>query len=187
MRVIAGKFGRRKLRGPGLLPLRPTSDRLRETLFNILAPAIEDSLFIDLYAGTGAIGIEALSRGAQQVVLVESNAKAARLVRENLAVLEIRAGAELIVADALAGLEKIAARHLVADFIFLDPPYAKAPEHASVLEYLDASHLIAPRGLVIVEHHWRVKLPERLDRLERTREIEQGDSMLSFYQLAAAA
>jgi 16S rRNA G966 N2-methylase RsmD len=92
-----------------------------------------------------------------------------------------------MVADALTGLEKLAARHLVADFIFLDPPYAKVPEHIGVLEYLDASHLIAPRGLVIVEHHWRVKLPERLERLERTREIEQGESMLSFYQLAAAA
>jgi 16S rRNA (guanine966-N2)-methyltransferase len=187
MRVIAGKFGRRKLKGPGLLPLRPTSDRLRETLFNVLAPTVEDSLFVDLYAGTGAIGIEALSRGARQVILVESNAKAARLVRENLAALEIRAGTELIEADALAGLKKLASRRLVADFVFLDPPYSKTPEHVSVLEYLDASHLIAPRGLVIVEHHWRVELPERLDRLERTREIEQGESMLSFYQLAAAA
>jgi 16S rRNA (guanine966-N2)-methyltransferase len=187
VRVIAGKFRSRKLKGPGFLTLRPTSDRLRETLFNILAPAVEDSLFVDLYAGTGAIGIEALSRGARQVILVESNAKAARLVRENLATLEIRDGAELMEADALTGLEKIAARHLVADFIFLDPPYVRAPEHVSVLEYLDGSHLIAPRGLVIVEHHWRVELPERLDRLECTREIEQGESMLSFYQLAAAA
>ena len=187
MRVIAGKFRRRKLKGPGLLPLRPTSDRLRETLFNILAPAIQDSLFVDLYAGTGAIGIEALSRGAREVILVESNSKAARLVRENLAALEIHDRAELIESDALTGLERLAARHSVADFIFLDPPYVQMPEHASVLEYLDASHLIAPRGLVIVEHHWRVELPERLDRLECTREIEQGESMLSFYQLAAAA
>jgi 16S rRNA (guanine966-N2)-methyltransferase len=187
VRVIAGKFGRRTLKGPGPLALRPTSDRLRETLFNILAPAVQDSLFVDLYAGTGAIGIEALSRGARQVVLIESNSKAARLVRENLAALEIRAGAELMETDALTGLKRLAGRHLIADFVFLDPPYAKTPEHASVLEYLDASHLIAPHGLVIVEHHWRVDLPERLDRLECTREIEQGESLLSFYQLAAAA
>jgi 16S rRNA (guanine966-N2)-methyltransferase len=187
VRVIAGKFRRRTLKGPGLLPLRPTSDRLRETLFNILAPAVEDSLFVDLYAGTGAIGIEALSRGAREVILVESNSKAARLVRENLAALEIREGAELIESDAMTALERLAARHSLADFIFLDPPYVQAPEHARVLEYLDASHLIAPRGLVIVEHHWRLELPERLDRLECMREIEQGESMLSFYQLAAAA
>ena len=80
----------------------------------------------------------------------------------------------------VAGLEKLAGRHLIADFIFLDPPYAKTPEHLSVLEYLDASHLIAPRGLVIVEHHWRVELPERLDRLECTREIEQGECGAEF-------
>lgn len=187
MRVIAGKFRRRKLKGPGLLPLRPTSDRLRETLFDILAPTVADSLFVDLYAGTGAIGIEALSRGARQVILVESNSKAARLVRENLAALEIRDGAELIEADAYTGLERLAKRHSVADFIFLDPPYVQTPEHTSVLEYLDASHLIAPRGLVIIEHHWRMELPERLDRLECTRKIQQGESVLSFYQLAAAA
>jgi 16S rRNA (guanine966-N2)-methyltransferase len=187
VRVIAGKFRSRKLKGPGPLALRPTSDRLRETLFNILAPAVADSLFVDLYAGTGAIGIEALSRGARQVILVESNSKAARLVRENLAGLQIQEGAELIEADAFAGLEKLAARHSVADFVFLDPPYVQASEYAGVLEYLDASHLVAPRGLVIVEHHWRMELPERLERLECTRKVEQGDSMLSFYQLAAAA
>jgi 16S rRNA (guanine966-N2)-methyltransferase len=187
MRVIAGKFRSRKLKGPGLLRLRPTSDRLRETLFNVLGPEVEDSLFVDLYAGTGAIGIEATSRGARQVVLIESNAKAARLVRENLASLEIRAGTELMETEALAGLEKLAGRHLIADFIFLDPPYEKKNEHTRVLEFLDASRLIAPRGIVIVEHHWRTDLPERFDRLECTREIEQGDAVLSFYRLAAAA
>jgi 16S rRNA (guanine966-N2)-methyltransferase len=187
MRVIAGKFRSRKLKGPGLLRLRPTSDRLRETLFNILGPEVEDSLFVDLYAGTGAIGIEAASRGARQVILIESNPKAARLVRENLAELDIRSGTELMEADALIGLEKLARRHLVADFIFLDPPYEKAIEYTHVLEFLDASHLIAPRGVVIVEHHRRAELPERLDRLECTREIEQGDAVLSFYRLAAAA
>lgn len=187
MRVIAGKFRSRRLKGPGTLRIRPTSDRLRETLFNILGPAVEDSLFVDLYAGTGAIGIEAVSRGARQVILVESNAKAARLIRENLAALGIRAGAELIEADALAGLEKIAGRHLVADFLFLDPPYEKAEEHSRVLEFLDASHLIAPQGIVIVEHRSGTEVPERLNRLECTRQVAQGDATLSFFRLAAAA
>jgi len=185
--VIAGKFRSRRLRGPGTLRLRPTSDRLRETLFNVLGPAVEDSLFIDLYAGTGAIGIEAVSRGARHVILVESHAKTARLIRENLAVLGIRAGAELIEAEALAGLERIASRHVVADFVFLDPPYGKKQEYMQVLEFLDASHLLAPLGLVVVEHRRKVEMPERLDRLECTRQIEQGDAVLSFYRLAAAA
>lgn len=187
MRVIAGKFRSRRLKGPGTLRIRPTSDRLRETLFNILGPEVVDSLFIDLYAGTGAIGIEAFSRGARQVILVESDAKAGRLIRENLTSLGIRAGIELISADAVKGLEKIAARHLLADFIFLDPPYEKTEEHFRMLEFLDSSHLIAPQGVVIVEHRSGMEVPERLDRLESTRQVEQGDATLSFYRLAAAA
>jgi len=187
VRVIAGKFRSRKLKGPGLLRLRPTSDRLRETLFNILGPSVEDSLFVDLYAGTGAIGIEAISRGAREVIFVESNAKAAKLARENLAALDIFKGAEFIEAEAVKALEKLARRHVLADFIFLDPPYENTDEHMVTLEFLDASHLIAPRGIVIVEHSRKMQLIERLDRLERTRLLEQGDAALSFYRLAAAA
>jgi len=188
MRVIAGKYRSRRLKGPGRLRLRPTSDRLRETFFNILGPAVEDSLFVDLYAGTGAIGIEALSRGARLAVFVESHAASARLIRQNLESLEIRHSAEVIDSEAVPGLEKLAARRLVADFIFLDPPYDDAAtEHMRVLEFLDASHLIAPYGFVIAEHHRRMELPQRLRRLERTRLHEQGDAALSFYRLAAAA
>ena len=187
MRVIAGKFRSRLLKGPGKLRLRPTSDRLRETLFNILGPAVEDSLFVDAYAGTGAIGIEAISRGAREAVFIESHAASARLVRQNLEALGIRAGAEVIEANAVRGLERLAARHRMADFIFLDPPYERDEECLLVLEFLDSSHLIAPGGLVIVEHSRKTELPERFDRLERTRLIEQGDAALSFYRLAAAA
>ena len=148
---------------------------------------MEDSLFVDLFAGTGAIGIEAISRGARETIFVESHAASARLVRANLEALGMRAGAEVIEAEALRGLERIAARHRVADFIFLDPPYEDEEEYLRVLEYLDASRLIAPGGLVIVEHRNKTELPERLDRLERARLLEQGDAALSFYRLAAAA
>ena len=187
MRVIAGKFRSRTLKGPGPLRLRPTSDRLRETLFDVLGPSLEDSLFVDLYAGTGAVGIEAISRGARETIFVESSAKAARLIRENLKALDILSGAELIEAPALRGLERMAARRLLADFIFLDPPYEKSDDYGEVLEFLDASHLIAPHGIVIVEHYWRTAMPPRLERLECTRQLEQGDALLSFYRLAAAA
>lgn len=187
MRVIAGRYRSRRLKGPGKLRLRPTSDRLRETLFNVLGPAIEDSLFVDLYAGTGAIGIEAASRGAREVVIVESHRAAARLVRENMDSLGMGSSVEVIEDDALRGLEKLAARHLLADFIFLDPPYEDSSEHVKVLEYLDSAHLLAPYGVVIVEHRSKMDLPGRFDRLERTRLLEQGDASLSFYSLAAAA
>jgi 16S rRNA (guanine966-N2)-methyltransferase len=187
VRVIAGKFRSRLLKGPGKLSLRPTSDRLRETLFNILGPAVEQSLFVDLYAGTGAIGIEAISRGARETILVESHAATARLIRTNLAALKIDSGVELVEAEALRGLERLASRRLIADFIFLDPPYDHQRELLDVLDYLDVSHVVAPRGLVIVEHGNKTELPQRLERLERTRLVEQGDANLSFYRLAAAA
>lgn len=186
MRVIAGKFGSRKLKGPGKLRMRPTSDRLRETLFNILGAAVEDSLFVDLYAGTGAIGIEAISRGAKEVVFVEEHAASAKLIRENIAALGAPV-AEVLPVKAMKGLEKLAARHLMADFIFLDPPYDDEEQQLLVLEFLDESHLLAPQGLVIVEHSSRTELPERFSRLERMRVLEQGDATLSFYCLAAAA
>jgi 16S rRNA (guanine966-N2)-methyltransferase len=187
MRVIAGKFRSRLLKSPGKLRLRPTSDRLRETLFNILGPGVEESLFVDLYSGTGAIGIEAVSRGARETIFVESHAATARLIRANLAALKIDSGVELIEAEALRGLERLAARQLIADFIFLDPPYDRPRELLDVLDYLDASHVVAPRGLVIVEHRNKTELPPRLERLARTRLVEQGDAHLSFYRLAAAA
>ena len=187
MRVIAGKYRSRVLKGPGRLRLRPTTDRLRETLFNVLGASVEDSLFVDLFAGTGAIGIEAISRGAREVIFVESHRAGALLVRQNLESLGIRAGAEVIGADAVRGLEKLAARHLAADFVFLDPPYEREEEPVRVLEFLDASRLIAAHGLVIVEHREPVELPERFDRLECFRILEQGDAALSFYRLAAAA
>jgi 16S rRNA (guanine966-N2)-methyltransferase len=174
MRVIAGKYRSRPLKGPGAQRLRPTSDRLRETLFNVLGPSVEDSLFVDLFAGTGAVGIEAISQ-------------AARLIRENLKSLDILAGVELIEAAALRGLEKMATRRLLADFIFLDPPYEKTNELLEILEFLDTSRLVAPRGIVIVEHYWRTSMPARLERLECTRQLEQGDAILSFFTLAAAA
>lgn len=188
MRVIAGKFRRRKLQGPRALALwlRPTSDRLRETLFNILGPEIEDSLFVDVCAGTGAMGIEALSRGAREAIFIEADARAAKLVRQNLESLKI-GGGQLMEADAVAGLKRLSARRAMADFIYVDPPYEKTQEHWRILEYLDASHLIAPRGLVLVEHHWKTSLPERFNRLERGRMVEQGETMVSFYGLAAAA
>jgi 16S rRNA (guanine966-N2)-methyltransferase len=187
VRVIAGKFRSRRLKGAGALSLRPTSDRLRETLFNVLGPTIEDSLFVDLFAGTGAVGIEAISRGAREVILVESHKATARLIKENLQGLAISVGAELIEAEAMRGLEKLSARHLVPDFIFLDPPYDDADAYEEVLEFLDGSHLVGPYTLVIAEHRDKLELPERLTRIERTRLLEQGDAGLSFYRRAAAA
>ncbi|MHB8526297.1 MAG: 16S rRNA (guanine(966)-N(2))-methyltransferase RsmD [Candidatus Acidiferrales bacterium] len=187
MRVIAGQFGSRRLRALRGMELRPTSDRLRETLFDILGPTVQDSLFVDVFAGTGAIGIEALSRLARQVVFIEQHGPAVKLTRENLRSLGITSGVEVLALDAIRGLEQLSSRHVLADFIFLDPPYARASHYLRVLEFLDQSHLIAPNGIVIAEHGRKLHLPGRLEKLECSRIVEQGDSALSFYRLALAA
>src|ERR1700733_15786661 len=140
MRVIAGKYRSRRLKTPSSFKVRPPRGPPRETLFNIPGPPAPDSLFVDLYAGTGAIGIEAISRGARDVFFIDRDPASISLVRQNLESLEISAGVEVITADAERGLDKLAARPLIADFIFLDPPYNQGCNEA--LEYLDASHLI---------------------------------------------
>lgn len=187
MRVIAGKFKSRRLRTLRGISLRPTSDRLRETLFDILGNTVEGSVFIDLFAGTGAVGIEAISRGARCAVFVENHAAAVRLIRENLTSLGVASEAEVVPMDAMRTLETLAARREPVDFIFLDPPYAQAREYRRVLEFIGGSEMLSDAGLVIVEHAKKLELPLFAEALERTRLVVQGDSALSLYRVARAA
>jgi len=186
MRVIAGTYRSRILKSPKGSALRPTSDRLRETLFNVLAPGMEGSRFLDLFAGTGAIGIEALSRGAAEVVFVENHAAAVKLIQRNLESLAIRSGATVLGVDVLRGLEMLAERGKVEasrfNYIFLDPPYAAAAEYARVLQFSSLSSLLAPGGLLIAEHHRSCDLPEHAGPLPRVRVLKQGDAALSFFR-----
>lgn len=187
MRVIAGKYRSRTLRSLKGQLLRPTSDRLRETLFNILAPTLSGATFVDLYAGTGAVGIEALSRGAKHVIFVEQHAPAVSLIRRNLESLGLSVGAEVLAMDVARALERLEDRHVHAQFIFLDPPYAADAEYESTLEILGESSIVAPEARVVVEHLRKRQMPERAGELELIRVVEQGDAALSFYRLALAA
>jgi 16S rRNA (guanine(966)-N(2))-methyltransferase RsmD len=186
MRVIAGTYRSRILKSLKGLALRPTSDRLRETLFNVLAPNLPGSRFVDLFAGTGAIGIEALSRGAAEVVFIENQAPAVTLIRRNLESLRINSGATVLSVDALRGLAQLASRKLPSargfDFVFLDPPYAAAEDYSRVLEFLASADLLAPGGIVIAEHRRNFDLSEEPGALRRFRVLRQGDAALSFYR-----
>jgi 16S rRNA (guanine966-N2)-methyltransferase len=173
MRVIAGDFRSRRLKTLPGLATRPTPDRLRETLFNILAPWIADSMFLDAYAGTGAVGIEALSRGARRCVFVEKNHAAVEVIRENLASLGLENRAEVFTGKTLAVLER-----LTADIVFLDPPYDMEKEYEASLNVLGAS----TNKLVIVQHSSRTALQPEFGRLQRYRVLKQGDNSLSFYR-----
>ncbi len=143
MRVIAGKFRSRPLHSLRGIDLRPTSDRLRETLFNVLAAgnptALEGKIWLDLFAGTGAVGIEALSRGAAQVYFVESSIPAAGLIQRNLDSLGVESGFEVVRDEVARALRKLAARNVIADFVFLDPPYRMEKIYPQTLQLLSQS------------------------------------------------
>lgn len=187
MRVIAGKFRSRQLKSLKGTALRPTSDRLRETLFNVIAGRVEGARFIDVFAGTGAVGIEALSRGALEVVFIENHAAAAALIRENLESLGLRAGSRVLALDALRGLEEIAgeaaANSGTYDVVFLDPPYAAAEDYRRVLSFLGVSALLTEGSLVVAEHRRNFNLPEQSGSLAKVRVLRQGDAALSFYRV----
>lgn len=178
------------LEAPAGLATRPTSDRLRETLFNVLAPRMEGARFLDLYAGSGAVGIEAVSRGARQVVLVERAAPALRVLRGNLEKLglrgEVRVEAVSVAAFLRRGRPQTSA--LQFDLVFLDPPYEAADEYAQALGLLggEANGLLAENAMVIAEHRRKEKLADRYGMLGRTRLLEQGDAALSLYQPATS-
>src|SRR2546429_817973 len=184
MRVIAGNYRGRTLRSPPSMQVRPTSDRLRETLFNILAPRIEGGRFLDLCAGSGAVGIEALSRGAAHVTFVDQSSGMCALIEKNLYTLGVEDEVEVVHAEASEFLRRYARKQaLVFDIVFFDPPYAT--DYEGVLKYLGehAARLLAEEGLVIVEHHTKRDLKEKFSRVHRYRTLKQGDSLLSFYQM----
>ena len=176
MRVIAGAYKGRNLKSPPSMAVRPTSDRLRETLFNIIAPRIDDVRFLDLCAGSGAVGIEALSRGARHATFVDRSRRSCQLIESNVQLCRI--------AEEQFEIYQMTAEEFLRvppkdadpwDIIFFDPPYQD--------DYLRTLDLLGKYGgLLIVEHHHKNTLPETIDTLVRTRILKQGDSSLSFYE-----
>jgi 16S rRNA (guanine(966)-N(2))-methyltransferase RsmD len=175
VRVIGGKFRSRRLKTLSGLHVRPTPDRLRETLFNVLAPEIEGTIFLDAYAGSGAVAIEALSRGARHAILFERNPAAIAIIRENLDSLKIGGEATIVRGNALT----LITRHQ-ADIVFVDPPYSQERDYQAILEMLNQ----LPVQLAIAQHDSHLALPESIGTLHRTRVIRQGSNSLSFYRPA---
>jgi 16S rRNA (guanine966-N2)-methyltransferase len=178
MRIISGAFKGRRLKTPTWEGVRPTSDKLRETLFNILAPRIEGARVLDGYAGTGAVGIEALSRGAAHVTFVEQDRRAARLIEENLAVCGVKADYTIETGDAVTVLRRLALVRIF-DLIWLDPPY----DLTNVRDALEtAATALDPAGLLVLERATR-REPDAPESLARVRDVKSGDSTLSFFAL----
>jgi 16S rRNA (guanine(966)-N(2))-methyltransferase RsmD len=179
MRIIAGSLKGRRLTPPKWPGLRPTSDRLRETLFNVLGPQIQGARVLDGYAGTGAVGIEALSRGASHVTFVDSDRRAIDLIARNLEHCGLTEGYAIIRVE----FARVQPRLVETDFdiIFLDPPYGAADLNEAVTT---AARLAARETRVVIEHARRDPAPQQIESLVLTRELPSGDSSLAFYRKA---
>ena len=184
VRIIAGTYRGRNLKSPPSLKVRPTSDRLRETLFNVIAPSIQSTHFLDLCAGSGAVGIEALSRGAAHSTFVDRSRKISALIKVNLELCRVPEEQAKVVQGEVGEFlrEAISRESKPWDIVFFDPPYAS--DYLGILELFgeNAEALLAEQGLLIVEHHHKNQLPDNIESLRRSRILKQGDSALSFYQ-----
>ena len=184
MRVIAGKYRGRRLKSPPSLLTRPTSDRLRETLFNIIAPHIHGARFLDLCAGSGAVGIEAISRGAAHATFVDNSRTMGQLIQANLDLCRVAGDdADVVILDAAEFLRRQSRRKEARfSLVYFDPPYAE--DYLPVLQRFGKSdcELLDEGGLLIVEHHHKNGLPEVIGNLRRSRVLKQGDSVLTFYK-----
>jgi len=182
MRIIAGKYRGRRLKTLRGRVVRPTSDKLRETLFNVLGPEVPEAVFIDCYTGSGAVGLEALSRGASRVFFIEQDAAAVTVLIQNVALLGLGALTRIVRADVEAGLRKLAAEGVCAEMCFFDPPYAALPEALRNLSWLCDSSLMRPEGIIILEHSRKDSTPVQIGNWSRSRLLNQGSSALSFYR-----
>ncbi|MBZ5499576.1 MAG: 16S rRNA (guanine(966)-N(2))-methyltransferase RsmD [Acidobacteriia bacterium] len=181
MRIISGRFRGRRLKGPRGAALRPTGDRLKETLFNILGTRVSGAIVLDVFAGTGAIGLEAISRGAQEAVFIEASQEGAQLIRQNADLCGVTSGYRILHGDAFTSFRALAREGFRADITFLDPPYQWGP-YCDLLETLFRVGISMPESQVVVEHHRRAELPESGLGFRRVRTVHQSDKCLSFYQ-----
>jgi len=182
MRIIAGQFKSRQLKASPPAGTRPTSDKLRETLFNILGESVRGCSFLDGCAGVGAIGIEAISRGAQSVVFVEQSRKAVRMIRVNLQALEISEGSRILELDLRRALDVCARDGIAFDIAFVDPPYDREDIYKDALQRFSSTPILAMDGVLILECSKRAQLPDSEGGLNKVRTLHQGDSALAFYR-----
>jgi 16S rRNA (guanine966-N2)-methyltransferase len=185
MRILAGQFKGSLIKYPKTI--RPTTDKVRAALFNILGAAVEGARVADLCAGSGAVGLEACSRGAMRVTWIEQNAACARILRENIARMQERAEprvpCEVVRADVRQAVVRLAARGEQFDLIFLDPPYRDISLLKKALQEIGRSAILSPAGWVVVEHSQAQDLPQPIDLLQVTDSYRYGDTRLTVLKL----
>lgn len=180
LRIIGGKFKGRKLAAFRGQSVRPTSDRVRESLFNILSVAWEGKTVLDLFAGTGGLGIEAISRGACRVVFIENHLPAIRVLEKNIAALNLRSCCEVLKCSVEKGVYHVEKANRIFDVIFLDPPYDQGLADTS-LSLLGSSDILGVDGVVVVEHHGKEELSAEYHKLYRSDHRMYGKTGISFF------
>lgn len=182
MRIIGGEFKGRKLKMPKGAKVRPTQDRVREAIFNIIRQSVPGSSVLDLYAGSGAFGIEALSRGAHLAVFVDNNTNSIKTIEANISFLGEKAKhAQVIIRNAVRAISGFGKENRKFDIIFLDPPYYKDMAKNSLIK-IEAYAILSQRGFAIAEHYEKDVLPHNIGNIELFNQRQYGDTVLSFYR-----
>ncbi|MCK4463841.1 MAG: 16S rRNA (guanine(966)-N(2))-methyltransferase RsmD [Candidatus Omnitrophica bacterium] len=181
MRIISGKYKGRKINFPKSPYIRPTQDRVREALFNVLARSISGVNALDLFAGSGAFGIEALSRGAKNVTFVDNNFKCVRIIKENLRNIDIEDRANILRMDALRAIKKLSKTGNKFDIVFLDPPYYKGLSKKTLIS-LNQYDILSHTNIIVAEHFKKDILPYNIDNMIFFKQKRFGDTVLSFYR-----
>jgi len=182
VRILAGYAKGRKLKGYSRKDVRVTSGKVKGAFFNVIGPYLEEKKFLDLFAGSGSVGIEALSRGADYCVFIEKNVECVKIIYENLKIAGVSSPAKIFKMDVSRGLKKMKKDQLVFDYIFLDPPYFKYL-YIPILEKIAESNILKLNGIVIVEHHKSIFLPEAIKGLHKKQLKKYGDTWITFYNL----
>ncbi|MFT9598102.1 16S rRNA (guanine(966)-N(2))-methyltransferase RsmD [Mesobacillus sp.] len=184
MRVVSGDLKGRVLKAVPGTSTRPTTDKVKESLFNMIGPYFTEGMGLDLFAGSGGLGIEALSRGLDKVIFVDREGKAIHVINENLKSCGLEEKAEVYRNDAVRALKAIQKRDLVFDYIFLDPPYKKQ-QLVKLLETIDKGSLVHHDGLIVCEHASDITLPEKVAGLVQTRNEKYGIIGITLYKVDA--
>ncbi len=180
MRVIAGTAKGRIIKSPTHKGVRPTSDKIKGAVFNIIGPYLDEKKFLDLFAGSGSMGIEALSRGADYCVFIEKNAECVKIIKENLKISVFLGQTQVVKMDVVRGLNFLHKKEFLFDYIFMDPPYFKS-FYVPVLEEIVEKKILKKDGTLIVEHYKDIILPEKIKSLTQKWIRKYGDTRLSFY------
>ena len=184
MRIITGSAKGKRLKAPSGLKTRPTTDRVKESLFSIIQEFLSDACILDLFAGTGNLGLEALSRGAAHAIFVDQAQECSRLIRENAAYTNLLKRCDIWRTQVLEALGRCQREQLAFDIIFCDPPYNQG-HPTQILHFIDEHPKLLPNGILILEHSRHEALPENLTRLELRRQEQYGETMISFYKMPA--